>query len=59
MAAKRKTEHTCELCRTLGDIVRELEPEKYRCGPELEIAEGIRAALGRHLRRAGKERRGQ
>lgn len=57
MGAEEPQAHECELCRTLGDMVRELEPEKYRCGPELEVAEAIRAALGKHLRRAGKERR--
>jgi hypothetical protein len=55
MAAKRKTEHTCELCRTLGDVVRRLEPEKYQCGPELELGEAILAALEEHRERVGKE----
>jgi len=32
--------------------VRRLEPEKYRCGPELEVAEAIQAALDRHVKRA-------
>jgi len=54
MGKGRKPEHECELCRTLGDIVRRLEPEKYRCGPELEVAEAIQAALDRHVKRAAK-----
>ncbi len=37
MGKGRKPEHECELCRTLGDVVGALEPEKYRCGPELEV----------------------
>ena len=56
--AKRKSEHSCEVCRTLGDVVRALEPEKYQCGPELEVAEAIQAALGKHLKRVGKEEGG-
>jgi len=54
MGKGRKPEHECELCRTLGDIVRRLEPGKYRCGPELEVAEAIQAALDRHVKRAAK-----
>ncbi len=54
MATKRKPEHSCELCRTLGDVVRRLEPEKYQCGPELAVAEAIHAALERHEKRAAK-----
>ncbi|MHC5059375.1 MAG: hypothetical protein ACYTKD_32385 [Planctomycetota bacterium] len=53
MAAKKKPEHECELCRTLGDIVSELEPEKYQCGAELEVAEAIQAALRNHAKRVG------
>jgi hypothetical protein len=34
--------------------VRRLEPEKYRCGPELEVAEAIQVALERHGERAMK-----
>jgi hypothetical protein len=45
MGKGRKPAHECELCRTLGDVVRALEPEKYRCGPELEVAEAIQTAL--------------
>ena len=56
MGKGRKPEHECELCRTLGDVVRALEPEKYRCGPELEVAEAIQAALGKHLKRVGKDK---
>ena len=52
---KQKTEHTCEVCRTLGDVVRKLEPEKYQCGPELEMAEAIQAALDKHVRRVSKK----
>ena len=55
MSKGKKPEHKCELCRTLGDIVRRLEPEKYRCGPELEIAEAIQTALERHVERAMKK----
>jgi hypothetical protein len=54
MGKGRKLEHECELCRTLGDIVRRLEPEKYRSGPELEVAEAIQVALERHGERAMK-----
>ena len=54
MATKRKPEHSCELCRTLGDVVRRLEPEKYQCGPELEVAEAIQAALEQHVKRMAK-----
>jgi len=54
MGKGRKPEHECEVCRTLGDVVRALEPEKYRCGPELEVAEAIQAALERHVKRAMK-----
>ena len=53
LAAKLETKHSCEICRTLGDVVRALEPEKYRCGSELEVAEAIRAALRKHAKRAG------
>ena len=49
-----KSEHECELCRTRGDVVRALEPEKYRCGPERELAEAIQAALDRHVKRKGR-----
>ena len=52
--AKRKPEHTCEVCRTLNDVIRALEPEKYRYGAELEVAEAIRAALEEHRERVGK-----
>jgi len=54
--AKRKPEHTCEVCRTLGDIVRALDPEKYQCGAELEVAEAIQIALEKHLKRVGKRK---
>jgi len=54
--ARRGHEHSCEVCRTLSDIVRALEPEKYRCGPELELAEAIQDALGKHLKRVGKRK---
>jgi hypothetical protein len=54
MGKGRKPEHECELCRTLGDVVGALEPEKYRCGPELEMADAIQAALDRHVKRAAK-----
>ena len=54
MGKERKPEHECELCRTLGDVVRALEPEKYRSGPELEVAEAIQTALDRHVKRAAK-----
>ena len=53
MPAKRDGKHSCEVCRTLGDVVLALEPEKYRCGPELEVAEAIRAALRKHAMRVG------
>jgi hypothetical protein len=56
MGKRKKREHECEVCRTLGDVVRALEPEKYRCGPELEVAEAIQAALERHVERATKTR---
>ena len=56
MAMKRETKHSCEVCRTLGDVVRALEPEKYRCGPELEVAEAIQAALDKHVERVGKRK---
>ena len=56
MAAKQKPEHTCEVCRTLGDVVRALEPEKYRYGAELEVAEAIQAALGKHVARVGRRK---
>ena len=55
MATKRKPGHSCELCRTLGDIARRLEPEKHQCGPELAVAEAIQAALERHVKRAAKK----
>jgi hypothetical protein len=54
--ARREPEHTCEVCRTLGDVVRALAPEKYRCGPELEVAEAIQTALERHVERETKTR---
>jgi len=54
MGKVKKLEHECELCRTLGDVVRALEPEKYRSGPELEVAEAIQVALERHVERAMK-----
>ena len=53
--AKRKPEQTCEVCRTLGDLRRKLEPEKHQCGPEPEMGEAIWAALEEHLERAGEE----
>ena len=56
MGKGRKPEHSCEVCRTLGDVVRALEPEKYRCGPELEVAEAIQTALERHVERETKTR---
>jgi hypothetical protein len=52
MGKGRKPAHECELCRTLGDLVRALEPEKYRSGPKLEVAEAIQVALERHVERA-------
>ena len=57
MATKSKPEHSCEVCRTLGDVVRGLEPEKYQCGAELEVATAIQEALKRHLERAGKTKK--
>ena len=56
MARERKLEHSCEVCRTLGDVIRALEPEKYRYGAELEVAEAIQAALDKHVRRVGKRK---
>jgi hypothetical protein len=58
MAAKRNAEQPCELCRTLGDIVRALDPDKYRYGPECEVGLAIRAALELHRERAHKTREG-
>jgi len=52
MGTVKKPKHECEVCRTLGDVVRALEAEKYRCGPELEVAEAIQAALDLHAKRA-------
>jgi hypothetical protein len=52
MVEKKRPEHECELCRTLGDIVRRLEPEKYLSGPEREVAEAIQTALQHHVERA-------
>jgi len=54
MGKVKKSKHECELCRTLGDVVRALEPEKYRSGPELDVAEAIQAALARHAERAAR-----
>ena len=54
MARKREPEHSCEVCRTLGDVIRALEPEKYRYGAELEVAEAIQDALDKHVKRVGK-----
>jgi hypothetical protein len=54
MGKAKKPEHECELCRTLGDVVQALEPEKYRSGPELEVAEAIQTALERHVERSMK-----
>ena len=54
MAGRKKPKHTCEVCRTLGDIVRALEPEKYRYGAELEVAEAIQTALEQHMKRVVK-----
>jgi len=46
-----KKEHTCEVCRTLGDVLRRLEPEKYRSGAVLEVGEAIEQALDAHAAR--------
>ena len=54
MAGRKKPKHTCEVCRTLGDVVRALEPEKYQCGAELEVAEAIQTALEQHMKRVAK-----
>ncbi len=54
MGKVKKPQHKCELCRTLGDVVRALEPEKYRSGPEREVAEAIQTALQHHVKRAMK-----
>ncbi|MHC5057676.1 MAG: hypothetical protein ACYTKD_23645 [Planctomycetota bacterium] len=54
MGKGRKQAHECELCWTLGDVVLALEPEKYRSGPELEVAEAIQKALQQHVGRAMK-----
>jgi hypothetical protein len=56
--AKRKPEHTCELCPTLGDIVRALDPGKYRYGPECEVGLAFQAALELHKERAHKTEEG-
>jgi hypothetical protein len=56
MGEAGRPEHECELCRTLGGVVRALEPERYRSGPELEVAEAIQTALERHVERAMKTR---
>ena len=56
MGKVENPEHECELCRTLGDIVRRLEPENYLSGPEREVAEAIQAALDRHVERALRTR---
>ena len=58
MAAKKKPEHSCELCRTLGDVVRALDPEKYRYGPECEVGLAFQAALELHKERAHKTEEG-
>ena len=52
--AKRKPEHTCELCRTLGDLVEELDPDTYRYGPEFVVGHALRAALDKHRTRVAK-----
>jgi hypothetical protein len=54
VSKETKPEHECEFCRTLGDVVRALEPEKYRSGAELEVAEAIQMALEQHVERATK-----
>jgi hypothetical protein len=53
--AKRKPEHTCELCRTLGDLVEELDPDSYRYGPEFVVGQALRVALDKHRRRVGDD----
>jgi hypothetical protein len=54
MGKGREPKHECELCRTLGDVIQALEPKKYRSGPELEVAEAIQMALGKHRERVSK-----
>lgn len=56
MAASKQHEHTCEVCRTLGDVVRALE--KLRYGPGREVSLAIRAALELHKERADKTEEG-
>ncbi len=54
MGKGSEAKHECELCQTLGDVIQALEPEKYRSGPELEVAEAMQTALGEHLKRVSK-----
>ena len=56
MAVKRETRHSCEVCRTLGDLVDELDPDIYVNGPEFVVGHALRAALGKHLERVGKRK---
>jgi hypothetical protein len=56
MAAKLEARHSCEVCRTLSDVIRALEPGKYRYGAELEVAEAIQAALDKHVARVGRRK---
>ena len=42
----------CELCRTLGDIVKALKPETLRYGDLLEATEALKTALAAHQERA-------
>jgi hypothetical protein len=54
MAAKRETRHSCEVCRTLGDLVDELDPDIYVNGPEFVVGHALRAAIKKHVARVGK-----
>ena len=54
--AKRKPEHTCEVCRTLGDLVDELNPDIYVNGPEFVVGHALRAAIQKHVARVGRRK---
>jgi hypothetical protein len=48
---KKPKQETCELCRVLADLLRQLDSDKYQYGAEREVGLAVETALDLHKKR--------